>query len=191
MVKFLSNWAQGIVVAVILATIIEMILPNGSLKKYVKVVIGIYILFSMISPILEKMSSKIDIDNIFDISDYEQKIEESDKKIFKKLDNNNNRNIKDIYLENLENDIRSRLEQKNYGITTLKIAIKDEENYKISKIEIVAYAKNKNIKINEVEINSEGKKEKPSKSLTDEQIKEVKEYLGKTYDISEDIVFVT
>lgn len=49
MIDFLSNWAQGIIVAVIIATIIEMILPNGSSKKYVKVVVGIYILFTIIS----------------------------------------------------------------------------------------------------------------------------------------------
>ena len=40
MIEFLSSWAQGIIVAVIIATLIEMILPNSSSKKYVKVVIG-------------------------------------------------------------------------------------------------------------------------------------------------------
>ena len=32
MVAFISNWAQGIIVAVIIASIIEMILPEGSSK---------------------------------------------------------------------------------------------------------------------------------------------------------------
>ena len=44
MVAFISSWAQGIIVAVIIASIIEMILPEGSSKKYIKVVIGVYIL---------------------------------------------------------------------------------------------------------------------------------------------------
>ena len=35
MVAFISNWAQGIIVAVIIASIIEMILPEGSSKKYI------------------------------------------------------------------------------------------------------------------------------------------------------------
>ena len=60
MIKFLSNWAQNIIVAVIIGSIIEMILPSGSLKKYVKVVIGIYILFSIVSPIINKFSTKTD-----------------------------------------------------------------------------------------------------------------------------------
>ena len=55
MISWLSKWAQGIIVAVIIATLIELILPNGSSKKYVKVVIGIYILFTIISPVIEMM----------------------------------------------------------------------------------------------------------------------------------------
>lgn len=37
--EWFSSWAQGIVVAVIIGTIIEMILPEGSSKKYIKVVV--------------------------------------------------------------------------------------------------------------------------------------------------------
>ena len=43
--EWISDWVQGIIVAVIIVTIIEMILPNGNSKKYIKVVIGIYIIF--------------------------------------------------------------------------------------------------------------------------------------------------
>ena len=51
MISLFSSWARGIVIAVVVSTIIEMILPNGSSKKYVKSVIGIYILFVIISPV--------------------------------------------------------------------------------------------------------------------------------------------
>ena len=44
LINWITNWAEGIIVAVIIGTIIEMILPNGKSKKYIKVVIGIYIL---------------------------------------------------------------------------------------------------------------------------------------------------
>ena len=47
MVNWISSWAQGIVIAVIISTIIEMILPNGNIKKYVKTVIGVYIVFAI------------------------------------------------------------------------------------------------------------------------------------------------
>ena len=43
---FINNWVQGIVVAVIISTIIEMLLPKGSMKKYIKVIIRyVYLIF--------------------------------------------------------------------------------------------------------------------------------------------------
>ena len=38
----------------IIATIIEMLLPNNGNGKYVKMVIGIFVLFSIISPVINK-----------------------------------------------------------------------------------------------------------------------------------------
>ena len=58
MISLFSSWARGIVIAVVVSTIIEMILPNGSSKKYVKSVIGIYILFVIISPVAKKLQEK-------------------------------------------------------------------------------------------------------------------------------------
>lgn len=53
MIQFLSSWAEQIVLAVIIATIIELILPQNRNKKYIQMVIGIYILFNIISPIIK------------------------------------------------------------------------------------------------------------------------------------------
>ncbi len=33
MISFISSWTQGIIVSVIIASIIEMILPDGNSKK--------------------------------------------------------------------------------------------------------------------------------------------------------------
>ena len=53
MIQFLSSWAEQIVLAVIIATIIELILPQNKNKKYIQMVIGIYVLFNIISPIIK------------------------------------------------------------------------------------------------------------------------------------------
>ena len=34
--EWMTTWAQGIIVAVIITTIIELILPEGNHKKYIK-----------------------------------------------------------------------------------------------------------------------------------------------------------
>ena len=53
MINFLSSWAEQIVLAVIIATLFELILPKNKNKKYIQMVIGVYVLFNIISPILE------------------------------------------------------------------------------------------------------------------------------------------
>ena len=53
---FITSWVQGIIIAVIIGSIIEMLLPNGNSKKYIKVVIGVYIVFSIVSPIISKFT---------------------------------------------------------------------------------------------------------------------------------------
>jgi len=58
MINFINSWAQSIIIAVIISTIIEMILPDGNIKKYVRSVIGTYMVFVIISPIISKVTGK-------------------------------------------------------------------------------------------------------------------------------------
>ena len=39
MISWFNSWAQGIILAVIIVTILEMIVPEGKNKKYIKIVI--------------------------------------------------------------------------------------------------------------------------------------------------------
>ena len=188
MIEFLSSWAQGIIVAVIIATLIEMILPNGSSKKYVKVVIGMYILFTIVSPIIKKVGGK-DINlNTINIEKYEQQISKSDNTISRKFEDNNTRSIKDIYVSNLKADISAKLKEKGYNIDTSDIQIKDDENYTIEKITLKLIKmeqeqeKNNEIVINTVEIGNTIS-QKDSKTLSDDDKQEVKDYISETYDI--------
>ena len=188
MIEFLSSWAQGIIVAVIIATLIEMILPNGSSKKYVKVVIGMYILFTIVSPIIKKVGGK-DINlNTINIEKYEQQIAKSDNTISRKFEDNNTRSIKDIYVSNLKADISAKLKEKGYEIDTSDIQIKDDENYTIEKITLKLIKteqkqeKNNEIVINTVEIGNTIS-QKDSKTLSNDEKQEVKDYISETYDI--------
>ncbi len=188
MIEFLSSWAQGIIVAVIIATLIEMILPNSSSKKYVKVVIGMYILFTIVSPIIKKLGGK-DINlNTINIEKYEQQISKSDNTISRKFEDNNTRSIKDIYVSNLKADISAKLKEKGYEIDTSDIQIKDDENYTIEKITLKLIKmeqkqeKNNEIVINTVEIGN-AISQKDSKTLSNDEKQEVKDYISETYDI--------
>ena len=58
MVKFINSWTQGIILGVIIGAIIEIILPEGNNKKFVKTVIGVYILFTIVHPLINAVSNK-------------------------------------------------------------------------------------------------------------------------------------
>lgn len=127
--EWISDWVQGIIVAVIIVTIIEMILPNGNSKKYIKVVIGIYILFSIIVPIINKFNStKFDINEILDLEKYANEISIQTST---DLENNNEEQIKNMYETGLKQDIKSKLNDKGYNISNMDIEL--EEEYKIKK----------------------------------------------------------
>ena len=67
MILKLKAWCEGIVIAIIISTIIEMIIPDNKSKKYVKVVIGIYIMFVCLNPILELFKYDLNFEDILDI----------------------------------------------------------------------------------------------------------------------------
>ena len=108
MIKFVSSWTEQIVIAVIIVTIIELILPKNKNKKYIQMVMGIYVLFNIISPII-KNKEAISIDE-YNIEKYETKSQyEIDQSSM-------DERIEKIYLEELENKITSRFEEEGYYV---------------------------------------------------------------------------
>ena len=115
MISFLSSWAEQVILAVIIATILELILPNSKNKKYVQMVIGVYVLFNIISPIIKNKEklvfSEIYLDKYITTS---TKVEQSSM----------DARLEKIYLDELENNIKSKF--KNAGIEIIKCTIDAE-----------------------------------------------------------------
>lgn len=108
MIKFVSSWTEQIVIAVVIVTIIELILPKNKNKKYIQMVMGIYVLFNIISPII-KNKEAISIDE-YNIEKYETKSQyEIDQSSM-------DERIEKIYLEELENKITSRFEEEGFYV---------------------------------------------------------------------------
>lgn len=103
MIQFLSSWAEQIVLAVIIATIIELILPQNRNKKYIQMVIGIYILFNIISPIIKNK------DTILTSGDYDLEKYESSSNYTIDQSSMDER-IEKIYVEELENTTISKFQ---------------------------------------------------------------------------------
>lgn len=206
--EFLNNWLQGIVVAVVIASIIQMILPNGNNKKYIKVVLGIYVVFQIITPVVNKFfNSNFEISSLIDIDSYTKKMETYEVSSQNtNIDKTNEDSIKQIYVANLEKDIKAKLEDKEYLIKDVEVQVEDNEKYDIKSMkiylkEVVNSTKEEsenNIHINEVEkieikvgqnnfndSENKTKSQTNESSISNEEKNKIKKYLTSVYEINE------
>lgn len=205
MINFLSSWVKNLSLALIIVSILEMILPNNKAKKYVRTVMGLYILFSIISPFIEN-SSKINLNNI-DLDSYTENTKTASSKVEEVDQTSMDNRINEIYKEELQKDITQKIEEKGYKVETCKVvAYISEKNSEIEKITIKINGKineendndvknntieNKIVteiqKIQKVNIgvgeNKENKEEETNITKTD--IKIIKDFLIKEYGVSE------
>ena len=213
--EWMSGWIQGIIIAVIISTIIEMILPEGTSKKYIKVVIGVYILFSIVSPVISKVTgNEFRVSDIFDLEKYMEKSKNSSN-MQNQLTNQNQNQIKDIYLSSIKSDIKQKVENKGYQVQSIDLEVENDEQYTLKKLslkvskeavetssnvdtnqntnQIVENVQEVNISIgnntqtlNNSEVNTQNKKS----TISSQNRKELKDYLSSVYEISTKNIFI-
>lgn len=197
MINFINSWAQGIILVVIIATIIEIILPEGKNKKYVKTVIGIYILFTIIYPLINKFT-KLNINTL---------IENTTKQMSTYQENNSlkidtDKYIESTYKKKIEEDIKNKANEKNLNITFLNVYIETEDenrygmlNNLVMKVEKgKTKEKNSNTvnQIKEVNIskNVQNNETIENKTVTEKEINEFKEYINTTYYLEKEKIHI-
>lgn len=126
MINILSEWVKNLSLSLIIVSILEMILPNNKTKKYVKMVMGLYILFSIISPFIE---NKIDID-FNSIDTYLEDVEEASSGKIEVDKTSMEIRLNQIYVEQLEEDIIEKIQNIGYEVDscTVKAHISENDN---------------------------------------------------------------
>lgn len=188
--NWISGWIQGIIIAVIIGTIIEMLLPDGNCKKYVKVVIGVYILFSIVSPVITKVTgNEFRVSDIYDINTY---IEVSTKSSQENIENSQQNQIKKVYITNLKNDMKQKIQEKGYSVKSLTLEISNDEQYTLKKI-FAQVSKRKNEENNEVKgvneinitISNTTENIEEDISISTKEQNDLKAYLSGIYNLEE------
>ena len=118
MIEKLSIWAKNITLAVVIVSIVEMLLPNNKIKKYIKVVMGIYILWNIISQIVSK-DLTFDFNNIINGIDAQTSATTTQSVDRTSMDNR----LKEICEEELEKDIQNTVEEKGYIVDSCDVDI--------------------------------------------------------------------
>ena len=195
MIENLSSWAKGITLAVIVVSILEMLLPNNKTKKYIKMVLGVFILFNIISPFIN--ANHLKNLNEIDASKY---VNENNKNYVeqKSMDER----LEELYIEEIEKDIIKKVEKKGYKVSMCKVdakITKNEEETGITKIKLkvektgeVKQEENSSIEnqiVTQVQkikkVNTKKIEEDKETSLEKSDIQNLKQFLIEEYEVNE------
>ena len=198
MIEFLSSWAKGLGLAIVIVSILEMLLPNNKTKKYIRMVMRLYILFTIISPFI-KNRTLFNVENIDlskELNNYSSVETSVDQTSM-------DERIQVLYVEELEKDITKKIEEKGYEVTECKVKANiQDENNTISKIKLKIEKNEENKKeenetienkmVNEIQkikpVNTQiqnNNKEKKEEKITRNDIQNIKKFLMEEYEVEE------
>ena len=145
MIEFMSAWIKGLGLAIVIVSILEMLLPNNKTKKYIRMVMGIYVLFTIVSPFI-KHQDVFKAEN-FDLDEYT-----STQTSTTLNQSSMDERIQELYIQELEKDISKKLKEKGYETTSCKVKAQisdEEEETKITKIKIKVQKSQEEVKPSE------------------------------------------
>lgn len=183
MIEFLSKWIEQITISVIIVGVLELILPKGNLKKYIKVVLGTYVIFCMISPFVNS-SSLYDFKDI-DLKDYSKNTTEKSSEVNKE---SMNKRLQDLYIEELKKDIEKKVNEEGYYVLKCDIDANlsgNSENSGINQINLVLN-KGKIATVQKVEIGTQNN----SENINNEETEKIKEKIASEYEINKNIISI-
>lgn len=190
MVSWIKDWSQGVIVAVILATILEMLLPDNKNKKYITSIIGIFILFSIISPIISRVTGKdIKLEDYIDTKNITSTNYTMDNVAL--LENDSN--VEDLYINTLKKDITNTVKSNGFCVNSISIDIqrKSEKNYgEILGITLNVSPENDNTVSIVEEVNIDTSLNQKKNNVSEGRLNVLKEILMETYGISKDKIAI-
>lgn len=191
--EILKDWISDICVSILFMTAVELVLPENSIKKYSKFVLGLIFIVVVINPIIGfiKQDSNLykditlneDYVNKFD-SYLENNLDEYSERIKKTKINSFEENLS----RNCENLLKNNFKKNNFNVD-VSVSYEDE-NFKIEELIVkVEELGIKNVEtVEKVVIGSVNNYDDVSKESS--KVKEIKKFLSNELNISENIIKV-
>jgi stage III sporulation protein AF len=197
---FLKEWVTNIILFILLATVIDMLLPNSSMQKYTKMVTGLLLIAIILTPILKLISKDFDT-TMSSIPSYQAPGEKNMKNSIdlkkKEIQASQHAYILEEMAVQLKKDVKEEL-MDQYGLEIAKIDIATNEESdqafpdNLQKVMVLLKQPENEVKtveaIKQVEINTE--KPLPSKSSTEEAEK-IAAFLSQKWNVTEKTVEVS
>ncbi|MFA8438830.1 stage III sporulation protein AF [Pueribacillus sp. YX66] len=196
--QLLNEWIGNIVIFILVAVIMELLVPNTQLQKYVKMVVGLLLILLLLSPLLNVFST--DPDKIFDSIKIEETISED---FFEKNMNKQKKEIQatqSAYIEEqmavqMKRQVEEELmERYELSIEQLTIQLNTDLQQNYENIKMV-HAVMKKLDDNNVKKVARVEKvyigSKPSVKTNENRIEqEIKDFLANEWDIEQEKLII-
>lgn len=100
-----TSWIKEIIYIILFASFLEFLLPNGQMRKFIRVIIGLFIILAILSPVIDLMKGKqmdqLSVQSV--MSGKDSKASEATNKIGV----NQEQLVSDLYRQQLAKQIRS------------------------------------------------------------------------------------
>ncbi len=142
----LSNWLRQIIAVVLLASLIDLLLPNRTMQRYVRLVAGLFILMTVATPIMHWMKGDFSAKLAEGLSSVERAPKGSANELAMieeegaKLRDRQNIQAANLVSARLESAIRSEVEQsEKRGVRKVDVTLKqgDDGSMAVAKVSIL------------------------------------------------------
>ncbi|MDM5359653.1 stage III sporulation protein AF [Peribacillus sp. ACCC06369] len=194
--SFLAGWVSNIIIFVLLATVIDMLLPNSALQKYAKMVIGLLLIAIIITPILGLFNK--DFDEILSAATSE--FEDQKKKDLGNLTEMKKKEIQAAQgayiLEQMAVQLQTEVEEElmadyNMKISSIDVGVKNEEKPGVDDLQNITISLEKAEGKEDSEIEAVAKvdinADRPS-TPNDANLDAVKRFLATSWSVDEEII---
>lgn len=180
MIEFLRNWSQQLIIVLMILIIIEMIIPsNSSYRKYIKVIFGIFLLYTMIFPILNVKAEDIDIEKYLK---NEYKVE-NETNVVNTI--NYDKQIEQTYKVKLKDSIEEFINEKGYEQIKFDVDLQySQENIEINKIILKIKKQDTQEGVGKIKIQSNEK-------VSQEEIEKLTEEISNNYNIEKSKILIS
>jgi len=59
MIEMVTNWVKNIVFVVLFASFLELLLPNSSMQRFVRVIMGLFIMLAILNPVIDVVQNHL------------------------------------------------------------------------------------------------------------------------------------
>ena len=195
--SFLAGWITNIIVFVLLATVIDMLLPSSALQKYAKMVIGLLLIAIILTPILGLFNT--DFDKI--LTAVTSEFENKNKKDLGNLTEMKKKEIQATQgayiLEQMAVDLQTEVEEElmeDYKVksSSIDVGVTNEESPSLEELQHINISLEEAEKedstsaietVAKVDINTRGKT-----SSIDVNLEAVKKFLATSWSVDEEII---